>query len=287
VFHDSTKLGIVDEYGWEQGPFELLYEQWVESGVTGGERDLSIAAQLQAGYPDAWASGAPHEQWAVISFVFDHREQAGADLLIESLRSDDASLAGHGAILVSVSIGLKRLQFGPELRPAFRALVRRFPLNDVARPRHLYGHLPGDEDDTQQRPFVNLYEDWRADEYPGDLALARQLADTYRGTWAIGDSIDRAFVLHYLPGPPTVSTSQSEGMDLVLESLNASDPALVPVTAFVAGCFLRDGIHLGPGTRSALESLRDRFPDQRVGHVWDALRALDKLEGVSMDDDDD
>jgi hypothetical protein len=284
-FHDSTKLDIVNEYEWEQGPFELLYEQWAESGST-GERDQAITTRMTATYREAWGSGLRHERTSVLYYLALGREQDGADLVIEGLNSDDGYVAGVAATVASVTYGLKRMQFGPELRPAFRALVRRFPLNDVVRPRDLYGHQPGDEDDTLQRPFVNLYEDWRAETYPGDTALARRLADTYRETWIGGDNIDRAFVLLYLPGPPTVGAPRTEGIDLIMESLETRDPALAPVAAFVTGTHLRDGIQLGPDTRVALESLRDRFPDQRYGHVSSALYELDKLEGIERDPDD-
>jgi hypothetical protein len=268
----------VNEYDREQGPFELLYEQWVESGEA-DERDRAIAARMTAAYREAWKSGLRYEQASVLYYLFESRDQDGADLVIEGLNSDDGRVAGVAATVASVAYGLKRMQFGPELRPAFRALVRRFPENDTVRPRDLYGHLPGDEDDTRERPFVNLYEDWRADPYPRDAAICRQLVDTYRAAWANGDGVDSAFVLHFVTanGRPSNPDLAVDGRDLVIEALESDDVVLAPTAAHVADFYLSDGVHLGPGTRAALERHLRNFPTRHGPAFW-ALRQLDDIE---------
>jgi hypothetical protein len=266
-----------DEY--ELGPFEDLYEQWTLTRSKSA-RDPAQEAELIATYRSAWLSGARGERVSALYFIRDRKLHDGVDLLVEALGSADPRVAGVGATLVSVSYG-RDFQFGAEVRPAFRALVRRLPLNDVMRPRALYGHQPGDADDTAARPFVNLYEDWRLDNFPGDLDLAAKLHATYRETWASGDNIDRAFVLLYLPGPPALRAHEREGADLVLESLRTDDPALAPVAAITAFSFLNNGVHLGPETRGLLQVLRERFGGRTGGHMDGALRALDELEAIS------
>jgi hypothetical protein len=268
----------MDTDRYEQGPFEELYEQWFTTRPE-SERDPKGEAQLLATYRSAFESGLEGEQVAALYFIWRRKVVEGAGLLVEALRSDSPFVAGAGATLVSVTHG-RSFEFGPELRPAFRALVRRFPINSVVRPRALYGHEPGDADDTAARPFVNLYEDWRVDDFPGNPVLAERLIDTHRSAWADGDSIERAFVLLFLPGPGDVS----RGADLVRESLRTHDLALAQVAAFTANFFLERGINPGPRTRELIESLRERFGDRAVGHAWSALRALDKLDGVSRDD---
>lgn len=268
----------MDADRYQQGPFEELYDSWFGTQPE-CERDPTVGAKLLATYRSAFESGLEGEQVAALYFIWRQKVVEGAGLLVEALRSDSPFVAGAGATLVSVTHG-RLFQFGPELRPAFRALVRRFPINDVGRPQALYGHKPEDADDTAARPFVNLYEDWRVDDYPGDPVLAARLIDTHRAAWTNGDAIERAFVLLFLPGPGDVS----RGADLVRESLRTHDLALAQVAAFTANFFLERGINPGPGTRELLESLRERFGDRALGHAWSALRALDKLEGVSRDD---
>src|SRR5581483_11854618 len=133
-----------------------------------------------------------------LDFVYWEKVQDGADLIIAGLNSTNRRVANEAALLASVSHGRHELEAGPELRPAYRALVRRFPETDTMRPRDLYGHQPGDVEDRSRRPFVNLFEDWMADEYPRNSAITQQLVNTYREAWTAGDGIDRAFVLHFL-----------------------------------------------------------------------------------------
>ena len=266
----------MDDSNPELGPFANLYEEWVLARRT--KRAPALAERLAATCREAWRNDASLDRVYILYFVYDRKDQGCADLIIEGLKSTDAEVAQRAATIVSVSRG-GVLDFGPELRKSYRALVRRFPENDTVRPRELYGHDESDDDDSEDRPFVNLYEEWMSDEYPRNTALARRLADTYREAWATGDSIDRAFVLHFLlkNSSPEDAANSVDGADLVVEALKTEDPRLAPTAAFAAWCFLEDGVHLGPDTREILDAHRGRFPETS-GKIWGALRALDELE---------
>jgi hypothetical protein len=268
----------VNDYDREPGPFETLYTEWFCTRPE-SSRDPQQEAELTATYRSAWSSGEVDEQWSVLYYIYHRRLQEGADLIIEALRSDNPYVAQTGAVVALASHVRRSLKLGPELRPAFRALVRRFPENNGFRPSDLYGHQPGDEDDTLQRPFVNLYEDWMADPYPRDAAICRQLVDTYREAWATGDGVDRAFVLHFVTanGRPSSPDLAVDGRDLVIEALESDDVVLAPTAAHVADFYLSDGVHLGPRTRAALERHLRNFPTRHGPAFW-ALRQLGDIE---------
>lgn len=261
------------------GPFAVLYEAWVEAYLA--PRDPRLEEQLAAAYREAWHNEVGWDREYILYFIHDHKDQSGADLIIEGLRSEDARVARVAATIASAT-HRRVFDLGPDLRKVYRDLVRRFPENDTIRPRDLYGHKAGDDDDSDERPFVNLYEDWMADEYPRDPALTRQLADTYRHAWATGDNVVRAFVLHFLltNSRPKDPAHKVNGADLVAEGLKSSDPRLARTAAFAAWRFLEVGVHLGPDTRRLLEVVRERFPDTRTA-VWGAFRALDEFETTS------
>jgi hypothetical protein len=171
------------------------------------------------------------------------------------------------------------LDLGSQLRPAFRSLARRFPENDAFRPPSLYGHQPSDDDDWAERPFLNLYEDWMAKEYPRDAALGRRLADMHRETWAKGDAVDRAFVLIFLlTNARDDPTLYAGGADLVAEALATDDVRLAPTAGFAAWAYLHDGIDLGANVRDLLVAHLARFPEI-TGHATSALELADKGHG--------
>jgi hypothetical protein len=262
----------------ELGPFGRLYEEWV--GVYPDPRDPALEARLAASYREAWRDNIGIDRYSILSFIFDRKDQDGADLIMEGLASNDARIVQQAAVFTSVGRGLGYFDFGPGARAAYRAMVRRFPDNDACRPHAFYGHQPGDVDDTEGRPFVNLFEDWMADEYPRDATVGRALADSCHTTWAEGDAVDKAFVLRFigLNTPRNRHAIPVGGADLVTEALKTDDPRLARTAAFEAWSLLEEGIGLGPDTRAALKSLGKRFPDCATC-VWSALRALDKLEG--------
>ena len=264
----------------EMGPFANLYEEW--KAAYPNPRDPAIEERLASQCRDAWMRDAPFDRESILYFVWEHADENLAYLIIEGLKASDRGVARVAATMACVTqAGV--LNLGPDLRPVYRALVRRFPENDTVRPHELYGHEPDDLDDTAQRPCVNLYEDWQKGEHPYDPALTRQLVDTYRNAWATGDGVDRAFVLHFLltnrlPGDPVHRT---DGVDLVREALASTDPVLAPTAAFTAWCFAEDpDVDLGPGFRQLLEAHRGRFPEGPIGMIWSALRALNEREGV-------
>lgn len=266
----------------ELGPFANLYEEWVRARRT--KRAPVLEERLAATCREAWRNDASLDRVYVLYFVYDRKDQECADLIIEGLRSTDARVAAEAATIASVSRD-GPLDLGPALRKFYRALVRRFPENDGIRPRELYGHNEGDDDDSKDRPFVNLYEEWMSGEYPRDAALTRRLADAYREAWARGDSIDRAFVLHFLRTNrnPEDAANRVDGADLIVEALKTEDSRLAPTAAFAAWCFLDDGVDLGPDTREILEAHRQRFPETG-NKIWSALRALDELEKLRPDE---
>jgi hypothetical protein len=264
----------------ESGPFSKLYEAWFSADPPKSDGVLEV--QLAASYREAWERNVGSDRYYVLDFIYDRKDQEGADLIVEGLGSDDPHVVRQAAVLTSVAHGLRQLDLGPGARAAYRAMVRRFPDNDTGRPREFYGHQPGDVDDTAARPFVNLYEDWMATEYPRDPGIAQALAGSFRDAWATGDGVDRAFVLHFITShrPRNSHAPPVHGVEFVGEALGTDDPRLAKTAAFSAWVLLDDGIDLGPDVRNRLEALRRRFPDCGTC-VWSALRALDKLESAA------
>jgi hypothetical protein len=260
------------------GRFQALYEEWVSAYPN--PRDPAIAQRLAAMCRDAWATVDPNEQLSVLSFVFVRKDPANADLIVEGMRSAHARVVSHASACACSAHGLHYLDFGPGFRKVWRDLARRFPGNDTFRPREFYGHEPGDDDDWAEHPFLNLYEDWRAAEFPGDPALLQRLTDTYREAWTNGDAIERAFVLHFVSvnfgGRKPLGAL--DGTDLLIEALETRDLALALTAVHKADLALSQGEHPGPRRRELLKGLRERFPDTFIT-VGGALLTLDKLKG--------
>jgi len=265
----------------EDGPFSTLYGEWFAG--PSDARDPRIAAQLASSYRKAWQDDVGYDRENILHFLHFHREAAGADLIVEGLKSSDRRLAGEAAVITSVS-HRRVFEVGPGLRRAYRDLVRRFPENDTVRPRDLYGHEPDDVDDSDTRPFLNLHEDWRVDEHPFDPTITQRLVDTYRSAWAAGDGIERAFVLHFLltNKRPTDPAHKVDGTDLVIEGLSSEDARLGPTAAFAVWCMTKDGVDFGPGLREILVAHRARF-GRRYGPSLYVLQDLDDQAKAQSD----
>jgi hypothetical protein len=267
------------------GPFAQLYHEWLEANLD--ERDPSTEPRLAATYRDAWAAGDWHERLYVLYFAFDRHDPADADLFLAGMASDNSRLAQEAALRIWILRDKYGFDFGSDLRRSYRSLVRRFPDLDFTRPPEMYGHLDGDEDDRAQRPFVNLYEDWMADDHPRDPLILRQLTNTFRETWARGDGVDRAYVLHFINlarRPHHDTVDPVDARDLVIEALRTDDPVLAPAVGFSVWCHLDDGVDLGSDIRELLQAHLRRFP-QLSGHAIYALQDLDKRERKAADAD--
>jgi hypothetical protein len=272
----------VDAEDRSAGPWEQLYEDWVESR----KRDASIEKTLVSTCREAWANDVEHDRESILYFISRRKDAALADLIVEGLASTRRSVAWVAAVQACVT-DVRVFDFGREIRPAFRALVRRFPETEGFRPPRFYGHEAGDTDDWTVRPFVNIYEDWRRDYYPRrDRALSAKLAADYRETWKRGDGVDRAFVLLFLSAnsrqqDPALAT---DGRDLAIDALMTDDPVLAPEAALNAGFLLRQGIDLGDDVGDKLEALASRIPDIRR-EARSALWELEKRDEAATDDD--
>lgn len=247
-----------NDYYPPPGPFTVLDEAWHESG----KQDAEIEGKLRSLAREAWDGGDWHERITILYFVFHSKDRANAALIVEGLRSDDSRVAKVAVTLAYALRAKYAFDFGPDLRRIFRSVVRRFPENDTVRPPDFYGHEPGDDDDTVQRPFVNLYEDWMTDDFPRNPLLQKELADTYREAWAAGDAVDRSFVLHFLStnAGPKDSERLVDGMDLVIEGMQTDDARLAHTAAFVAQCLIEKGGRPVPNWREILEAHNERFP---------------------------
>lgn len=241
----------------ETGPFASLYEAWVLSGVEAGgpdARDAEMRGRLEGMFREAWGSGDANEQLYVLFFVFDLRDAANGDLILEGLASEHRRVAKQAAVLTGVMEYRAGMELTPEFRRSYRAAVRRFPETNGFRPQEFYGHVDGDDDDWERRPFVNVFEDWMADEYPRDDGIRERLVGMYREAWERGDGVDRAFVLEFLEmncTPAEGSLAQKE-RGLVVEALRSEDEALAPTALFAADFISTQGVDLGEGAQEAL-----------------------------------
>ncbi|MBI5285928.1 MAG: hypothetical protein HY874_12640 [Chloroflexi bacterium] len=87
------------------GRFHRLWEIWFKSG----REDDNAATQMEAGYRSAWRSGDVDDRFAALDFLFERRDVAGFDLIIEGLKSEDHALAHEAlaAVLALYSEGYK------------------------------------------------------------------------------------------------------------------------------------------------------------------------------------
>jgi hypothetical protein len=222
----SDTDGMEPDPAWDRelGPFASLYEEWTLAYPE--PRDKNVEARLATMYRDAWRSDDWLEQRYVLHFVYDTKLVAATDLILSGLASESARVANEAATYATVLHRHHHWDLGPTFRTLYRALVRRFPENDTLRPREFYGHRAGDVDDWTLRPFLNQYEDWKADEWPHDPTVQARLVAQCRSTWEAGDGVDRAFVLQFLSG---ISRSGRGDLvahtDLVLEGLATTDPS--------------------------------------------------------------
>lgn len=264
-----------NDYYPPPGPFTILDGAWHESG----KQDAEIEGKLRSLAREAWDAGDWYEQTTILYFIFHSRDDENAGFIIDGLQSDDRRVVGVAATLAVVLRGKFAFDFGPDFRRIFRSVVRRFPENDTGRPRDFYGHDPGDDDDHAHRPFVNLYEDWMADDFPRDPLQQQQLADAYREAWAKGDAVDRAFVLHFVSMNAGIRERSDavDGMDLVIEGMESDDPRLAHTAAFVAQCLIEKGARPVPHWREILEAHNERFPSLS-GFARYMLNDLDNAE---------
>jgi hypothetical protein len=180
---------VVVNYDYDPplGPFAALYEEWTRPEWD--QRERALRERLAATYRDAWAVGDWHEQYYVLSYIFDQRETGeGLDLVIEGLKTDEPRLAQHTAAHACV-LHHRGLLRGPAVRAAFRRLVRRFPESHAFLPREFLGYEDGDEDDREERPCLHLYEAWLADYPAREGELFDGLLTACHGVWEHGASL--------------------------------------------------------------------------------------------------
>jgi hypothetical protein len=104
-----------------------MYERW---SVRDRRHNLELERQLAAAYRAAWRSGDEHDRFLALHFVFDKREVAGFDLVVEGLNSDDFSLA-RTAAAICLSLIEEGRDMGPNVRRALEEFGDRFPDAEV------------------------------------------------------------------------------------------------------------------------------------------------------------
>jgi|CXWL01.1.fsa_nt_gi hypothetical protein len=251
---------------WQGGPFARLYEQWLS------DHDTEIERQMRESYRDAWVTGDDSDRSSVLHFILLTKEEAGADLVVEGLKSEDLNLA-RGAAAVASCVETYGFDLGPDIRRVFRDLVRRLPTQDVSRWTDLYER---DEPDThpEDSAFLRLYEEWMKDWLAErESTFTTAIENTYRAAWDRGDPVDQAFVLlavSYLKAEDSVG--------LVKEGLGSSDPRLAHTAGFLASGLIKDGRDLGPEFAQILDEYEARFPE-RGSWAWHIRYELAQIAG--------
>lgn len=100
-------------------------EQW-ESWIRSGARNSSVESMLRARFRSAWQEETDSDRWAILYFIYNQRDAASFDLVVDGLRSSDQSLASHAAAIVT-SLLIEGYELPGEVRPALQSLAHRSP----------------------------------------------------------------------------------------------------------------------------------------------------------------
>jgi hypothetical protein len=256
-----------DEYS-EGGPFSRLYEEWIQGPPD--NRDPALTQRIAETYREAWRTGDRADRSMVLLSIMLRRDAAGADIVIDGLRSEDYQIAADAFAVASVLVSLYGINLGSDMPHVGYDLVWRHPALESLRWSAL--RRPDLNTDERFGPFFRLFDEWKAAE-ESKPTIEQQIAATYRQAWESNDEVERSYVIHAV-----VSLRDRGGTDLLLEALQSPSAKLVRTALAWVGLALKWGFDLGPNLPELLLAIPTRLPGFESSvrfSLWD----LDDLEG--------
>jgi len=103
--------------------FSSLHEMWFDGHRN---RNSGVEAQLAKTYREAWKSGDTSDRCNVLHFIFVRRDQTAFDLILDGIRTGNASVGSEAAAIACCLLN-DGFELGPSIGESLKLFGERLP----------------------------------------------------------------------------------------------------------------------------------------------------------------